>query len=78
MWCLTNIASGNGTVRHLTEEAMLLPVLRGFVQSPETSDNIRENAIWCCGNIASDGTHFRDLIISLNVIQPIIQTLLSS
>lgn len=63
-WALTNIASTDRT--QVVVESGALPLLVQLLQCP--NPDIREQCAWCLGNIAGDGPHFRDIVLSLNAL----------
>ena len=74
-WALTNIASTQYTkvIVDAGVPALMVKLLRSI------NPDIREQCIWCLGNIAGDATSFRDLILSIpdsldallcNIVQP--------
>lgn len=73
-WALTNIASTDRT--RLVVESNAVPPLVALLAS--SNADIREQSAWCLGNIAGDGTEFRDLLLAhgalpallANIMQP--------
>ena len=67
-WALTNIASTSMTQAVVTAGAVepLIQLLRH-----ENAD-VREQAVWCLGNIAGDTHELRDLLIAQGIIEPLI------
>lgn len=66
-WALTNIASGTAQE---TEEIIIagaVPKLVGLLQSPVPK--VVDQAVFALGNIAGDGSLERDLVLSLGVIE---------
>jgi hypothetical protein len=59
-WALTNIASTSRTTDVANCEGAVKALVR-LLTSP--SGNVREQAIWCIGNIAGDSVSFRDGIL---------------
>jgi importin subunit alpha-1 len=59
-WAVTNIASTDYT-RFVVDSGAIAPLVR-CMASPD--HNVREQAIWCCGNIAGDCAAYRDSIIN--------------
>jgi importin subunit alpha-1 len=59
-WALTNIASTSRT-KVVANEDNAIPFLVRLLLS--TSGNVREQAIWCIGNIAGDSVAYRDGIL---------------
>ncbi|ODV93871.1 hypothetical protein PACTADRAFT_4769 [Pachysolen tannophilus NRRL Y-2460] len=79
LWSLTNIACGNTNhTRYLIEEGNILPVLMGLLQST-TNLKIKEEAIWCLGNLCIDNLNaeeVRNYIIISGGIVKLIEILL--
>jgi hypothetical protein len=59
-WALTNIASTSRT-KDVANCENAVPWLVKLLYSP--SGNVREQAIWCIGNIAGESVAFRDAIL---------------
>jgi len=59
-WALTNIASTDRT--RVIVESMAVPYLAQLLNSAEA--DIREQAAWCLGNVAGDGSELRDVVLS--------------
>jgi importin subunit alpha-6/7 len=66
-WTLTNIASTQRTKDVVDGGAV--PLLIALL-SHEKAD-LREQAIWCLGNIAGDCTDFRDYLIQQGIMEPL-------
>eukprot|EP00750_Incisomonas_marina_P029535 INCI7190.2.p1 GENE.INCI7190.2~~INCI7190.2.p1 ORF type:complete len:519 (+),score=117.82 INCI7190.2:90-1646(+) len=66
LWALTNIASSELTVMITKTEppqcADAVPEVIRLLQCPD--DKVREQAIWCVGNIAGDGPAMRDRMLA--------------
>jgi importin subunit alpha-1 len=65
---LTNIASTDKT--SVVVECQAVPKLVKLLMSPNAE--LREQCAWCLGNIAGDGPHLRDYILSENALQPLL------
>eukprot|EP00511_Aplanochytrium_stocchinoi_P001499 CAMPEP_0204842746 /NCGR_PEP_ID=MMETSP1346-20131115/47571_1 /ASSEMBLY_ACC=CAM_ASM_000771 /TAXON_ID=215587 /ORGANISM="Aplanochytrium stocchinoi, Strain GSBS06" /LENGTH=522 /DNA_ID=CAMNT_0051981767 /DNA_START=52 /DNA_END=1617 /DNA_ORIENTATION=- len=59
-WALTNIGSSDLTFTIV--EAGILPHLVVLLKSPAA--DVREQAVWCLGNIAGDKSEFRDMVLT--------------
>lgn len=71
-WALTNIASTEKT--NVVVEAGAVPYFVQLLSSP--SAEVREQSAWCLGNIAGDGTAFRDIVLAAGGMAPLIQNIL--
>jgi len=58
-WILTNIASSEHTA--MVVGAGAVPVLVTLLKSPNV--DVREQCIWCLGNVAGDGPKLRDAVL---------------
>lgn len=68
-WALTNIASTDRT--SLVMECGAIPHLVNLLTSG--SENVREQAAWCLGNVAGDGYKLRDYALQCGALGPLIQ-----
>lgn len=67
-WALTNVASGSDVhVDHiLAEEGALEAICTDLVA--HTDREVRDQAIWCIGNLASTSVEIRDRILGLGIL----------
>lgn len=63
-WALTNVASTDFTAKVV--EAGALPGLVRMLERPEA--NVREQAVWCLGNIAGDCVELRDFVLQAGAL----------
>lgn len=70
-WALTNIASG--TSMHTRHLEALGAIPRFIVLLSHPSNEVAEQAVWALGNIAGDSTYFRDLVLRLGALQPVLK-----
>jgi hypothetical protein len=64
VWALTNIAST--TFTNVVVEAGPIPGLVRLLECPHAE--IREQAVWCLGNIAGDCPEFRDMVLNARAL----------
>ena len=69
-WALTNIASGDSDYVKVIIELGVLPATIGLLQS--ASNDVREQAVWCLGNIAGDSVKHRDAVHKAGALQPLL------
>ena len=70
-WAITNIASGESRHTRGVVEVGAVPKLLRLVSHPDV--RIAEQCIWALGNIAGDGTVYRDMLIQHGVVEPTLQ-----
>lgn len=69
-WALTNIASGNPEQTQHVVELGTIPIFIQFLQHP--NPEIRDQCIWALGNIAGDCPQMRDMVLSHNIMYPLL------
>ena len=65
-WALTNIASTQRT-KDVVEGGAVTPLIK--LMQHKIAD-VREQAVWCLGNIAGDCTELRDEVLRQGIVQP--------
>jgi hypothetical protein len=67
-WALTNVASTNFT-SSVVDQRNAVEYLINLLRSP--SPDVREQSAWCLGNIASDRTAYRDMLLKKGALEPL-------
>ncbi|KAJ6230111.1 importin subunit alpha-4 [Anaeramoeba flamelloides] len=75
-WCLTNIACGTPKQTQVILEEGAIPVLLELFESPY--DAIIKQTLWTLGNLANDGVTNRDLLLSLDIVKYLYNTIQNS
>jgi len=70
-WALTNVASTDRT--QAVVDAGVVPTLVALMSS--ASADVREQCIWCLGNVAGDSSEFRDTVLQAGALEPLLANL---
>jgi importin subunit alpha-6/7 len=70
---LTNIVSGSSEHVKACVKAGIVPKMTQLLDSP--NDDLREQAVWALGNIATDSVKMRDEVLNHNVLLPLLHLL---
>jgi hypothetical protein len=76
LWVLTNIASGTSEQTAVVANSGAVLQFRNMLSSPNME--IKEQALWALANIAGDSTTFRDGVLELNTLAPILEIIVQS
>eukprot|EP00730_Choanoeca_flexa_P015390 TRINITY_DN7057_c0_g1_i2.p1 TRINITY_DN7057_c0_g1~~TRINITY_DN7057_c0_g1_i2.p1 ORF type:complete len:520 (+),score=87.32 TRINITY_DN7057_c0_g1_i2:67-1626(+) len=72
-WILTNISSGaSHQTRAVVEHQACIP-LGHLLSSPVAK--VKDQAVWCLGNIAGDGAQLRDVLLEIDLLDVFLQML---
>merc|ERR1711916_422065 len=75
-WALTNIASGQS---YQTREVITNQAVPQLVKPLATGNaEVREQVVWCLGNIAGDSTQCRDYVLHCKIMEPLLYNLTTS
>merc|ERR1711916_286305 len=75
-WALTNIASGQS---YQTREVITNQAVPQLVKLLATGNaEVREQVVWCLGNIAGDSTQCRDYVLHCKIMEPLLYNLTTS
>ena len=70
-WALTNVASTDKT--RAVVDAGVVPTLVALMSSANA--DVREQCIWCLGNIAGDSAEYRDVVLAAGALEPLLANL---
>jgi len=73
-WCITNVASGTTEDTRVLVDNGALEVLLKMLASTDHQE-LREQAAWAIGNVAGDCPTFRDILLGLNAVPILVNSI---